>query len=387
MTSFRLGEGCTHIAGLLFALEGKETIEENVPCTSQPCQWNKPSKRVKETRPVEQISFKRIKYGEKVTAEKVEKERNKFKIDKTKFRASLTTNLGNDSKAALFCLLPNVEQKVKVESDLNVSNFEEVETSEHVSNISDPYINLISTIEQEQMTREDFQGFLTQCTQEVANEIEFRTRGQHSNPLWVSARKCRVTASIFHDIKTRKDSTCPDKLVEKIFGETKSFDNEALAWGRKQEMVAKKRYKAHMKLKQKKNVKVLEKGLVVCTSWSYVGASPDGVVSSEERTVLLEIKCPYKWRKSKILDACKDDDFYCTSDENGNISLKSNHRYFTQVQGQMGVCNIDLCHFVVHTLEDFVVIPVKYDQIFWQELLEKIKLFYTTYVVSKLPLK
>uniref|UniRef100_A0A8W8KYV8 SWIM-type domain-containing protein n=1 Tax=Magallana gigas TaxID=29159 RepID=A0A8W8KYV8_MAGGI len=38
------GEGCTHIAGLLFALEGRPSIDEleDMPCTSKPCQWNQP---------------------------------------------------------------------------------------------------------------------------------------------------------------------------------------------------------------------------------------------------------------------------------------------------------------------------------------------------------
>ena len=387
MIPYRLGEGCTHIAGLLFALEGRESNDdEDTPCTSKTCQWNQPTKRTKETKPVEQIQFKRIKYGEEAP-EKERKEVNKFNVDKVKFKDSLIAKLGNESNAALFCLMPPSSQESNVEADLNLARFEEVQTSEPKSHISDPHINLIYTAEQNKMTTGDFQKTLTKCSKEVADEIEFRTRGQHSNPLWVSASKHRITASIFHDIKTRKQSTCPEKLLCKIYGETKSFDNEALEWGRKQETVAKKRYKAYMKLKQKKNVKVLESGLVVCPNYSFIGASPDGFVSSEEGSYLLEIKCPYKWRNSKITEACKDPDFYCNSDENGNITLKTNHRYFTQIQGQMGVCKMDMCHFVVFTLVDFVVISVRFDQLFWQNLLEKIQLFYTSHVIEKLPLK
>lgn len=52
----------------------------------------------------------------------------------------------------------------------------------------------------------------------------------------------RVTASMFHGIKTKKDTTKPDNIVHKVLGESKLFDNSAVAWGRKQQPIAKKRY-------------------------------------------------------------------------------------------------------------------------------------------------
>lgn len=59
---FRLGKGCTHVAGLLFALEGRPANDEDTPW-----EWNRPSKRKKDTKPVKDMSFKRIKYcGENV---------------------------------------------------------------------------------------------------------------------------------------------------------------------------------------------------------------------------------------------------------------------------------------------------------------------------------
>ncbi|XP_053400508.1 uncharacterized protein LOC128557295 [Mercenaria mercenaria] len=161
------GEGCTHVAGLLFALEGRPITpvedDDNVPCTSKPCQWNQPSKRKKETRPVKDLTFKRI-------------------------------------------------------------------------------------------------------SSEVRSETELRTRGQHENSLWTNARKGRITASYFHDIKSRKDSTKTDTLLSKVFGENSSFDNSALQWGRKQEPIAKKRYKAHKKLKEGKTIKLTDRQWLDCAS-------------------------------------------------------------------------------------------------------------------------
>jgi hypothetical protein len=42
------------------------------------------------------------------------------------------------------------------------------------------------------------------------------------NPLWYKVRKGRITASIFHDVLTRKSNTPPQKLVERIVGNSES---------------------------------------------------------------------------------------------------------------------------------------------------------------------
>lgn len=59
-----LGEGCTHIAGLLFSLENISTTDKNEePCTSKPCEWSKPRKRKRKADMVKNIQFKKLKYG------------------------------------------------------------------------------------------------------------------------------------------------------------------------------------------------------------------------------------------------------------------------------------------------------------------------------------
>lgn len=55
------------------------------------------------------------------------------------------------------------------------------------------------------MSQSDFLTFISTCSQEIVDEIEVRTKGQHNNPLWMSARAARITASNFHEIKTKKN--------------------------------------------------------------------------------------------------------------------------------------------------------------------------------------
>jgi hypothetical protein len=77
------------------------------------------------------------------------------------FCEKLCVRLIGNTNSAIFDILPDVC------SDLNVTNYEEVSTSEIIT-------------------------------------LEIRTRGQHENPLWYKVRKGRITASIFHDVLTRK---------------------------------------------------------------------------------------------------------------------------------------------------------------------------------------
>lgn len=64
------------------------------------------------------------------------------------------------------------------------------------------------------MSQSDFLTFISKCSQEIVNEIEVRTKGQHNNPLWVSARAARITASNFHEIKTKKKySTKSENII------------------------------------------------------------------------------------------------------------------------------------------------------------------------------
>ena len=72
-----------------------------------------------------------------------------------------------------------------------------METSGHILHLSDIYIALQKTVQDEiseNMSQSDFLTFISTCSQEIVDEIEVRTKGQHKNPLWVSAWAARITA-------------------------------------------------------------------------------------------------------------------------------------------------------------------------------------------------
>jgi hypothetical protein len=284
---FSLGEGCTHIAGLLFALENITEIQEKnevdtAACTSKPCEWNKPSKRSKTCKTVDEIKFKRIKYDNDKEKEILKcKRKTEIKLKPSSascnFRDKICSKLGT-TRAVIFDLLepqPNINTNEHICSDLNVGRTESIETSEHITFSSDRYINLTTTIENESLSPESFLDFVTNIPSSVAEELEFRTRGQAENT-------------------------------------------------------------------------------------------------------------PYKYRFQTIEDACKDNSFCCFLNDDNNVQLKRSHKYFTQIQGQMAICQVQKCELVVYTTKDMKIIAISYDSSFWEDLLHKLNFFYELSVVPSL---
>ena len=318
------------------------------------------------------MNFKKIKHD--VIHEQ---RRVPLKTKSVSFCESICSRLQNND-AVIYDLVSVPDTNIEPDGDLNVGKIEEVETSPAETCISDKYIDVKSCLDLSHSNHDSEPSL----SEDICNEIEARTRGQSDNTLWFDTRKGRITASIFHDVLVRKDSTPPDNLVKRILGNNnENVTTNAIEWGRKHESIARKRYKTYMRLHHKQKLLIRESGLHLCNSCIYLGASPDGIVQSDSSGYIIEIKCPYKWRNSSIIDACRSKDFCCSLDENDQIKLKTHHRYYTQIQGQLGICQYKMCHLILYTLKDLKVIEIPFDEIFWLSLLEKLKSFYKNSVI------
>ena len=133
---------------------------------------------------------------------------------------------------------------------------------------------------------------------------------------------------------------------------------------------------------------------MVNPSHPYLGASPDGKVfdpTSASPFGLLEIKCPYTWRKHSIEAAFQDPNFPCEM-INGVPRLKRDHKqgYYAQVQGQLALSGLPWCDFVVylsgsHTL---CVERISFDPDYWNNtLLPLLSSFYFKHAISFLKKK
>jgi hypothetical protein len=104
-------------------------------------------------------------------------------------------------------------------------------------------------------------------------------------------------------------------------------------------------------------------GLFVDRVHSFLAATPDGVVAVED--ALVEVKCPYNGRRSKI---AKGKMFpFLEQLQDGELRLRRNHSYHFQVQGQMKICRKQFCYFVVFTNCDLLVEKIEFDGAFFDD--------------------
>ena len=97
------------------------------------------------------------------------------------------------------------------------------------------------------------------------------------------------------------------------------------------------------------------------------------------------MKCPAKYKDSTILDACSSDDRnFCLHVVDGQVHLKKNHQYYTQVQTQLFVTESAYCDFVVWTLKDCVILCIAPDKTFWNAQLQKAQDFFVKVALPEL---
>lgn len=138
---------------------------------------------------------------------------------------------------------------------------------------------------------------------------------EQRTPEWYEARNRIVTASDFYPAAFGTDSA-KRNFVTKKCGEAAPFlGSVATRWGVKYEDVARMMYELYM------SCKVREYGLLLHPTIDIMGASPDGYA---DFSVLIEIKNPYS---KTLMDVPPE--------------------YFAQVQGQLEVCGLTACDFVV----------------------------------------
>lgn len=222
----------------------------------------------------------------------------------------------------------------------------------------------------------------TYITLENAIALEEKTRGQN-NDLWHDSRKVRLTASQFGIICKRKKAVNASFLATLYQGP--NLDGvHSVVYGRKNEAIARVAYIKHMH-SLGKHITEFSAGFVVNPSMPFLGCSPDGKLHDPDEDPefgLLEIKCPISKRNKSIEEAC-DAKFSCCV-INGKLHLKENTDYYFQVQGQMVLCGVQWCDFVVFNGKDVWVERVRKDNSFCDAMLLKLSKFYVDHFLGHL---
>lgn len=103
---------------------------------------------------------------------------------------------------------------------------------------------------------------------------------------------------------------------------------------------------------------VTETGIWVNAKYPHLGASPDGIMQSQDPFGIVEIKCLKVLRDQTVSESINSVDIgkpvqalksQCFSILNGKLVLKKTHTYYYQVQMQLLVTEADYCDFILHT--------------------------------------
>lgn len=186
-------------------------------------------------------------------------------------------------------------------------------------------------------------------------DIERIAAAEQRSPEWHAARKWRLTGSNFAAALGHNPYTTPEQLVDNMLhgGFT---GNEATQWGCDHEDEACAAYEAHMRT-QFPDFAVRHTGLQIVYDYPFLGVSPDGLCSywdpdaGVRRQLLLEIKCPYRWRPGS---------FYKDTVP---------HYYYDQVQGCMGFLDLPAADFVVWTPVGMQVNRILFDAEYFEGVL------------------
>lgn len=131
-------------------------------------------------------------------------------------------------------------------------------------------------------------------------------------------------------------------------------------------------------------------GVLVSPEFPHLGASPDGLVNCthcEDHQRVLEIKCPssHKWRMESPEQCAIDPKFYCQLSCDGKVTLKRNHKFYYQVQGQLQLSGRKWCDFVVWTCVGISVERIFADiDFFKQYMLPSLNHFYVRAFIPEL---
>ena len=126
-------------------------------------------------------------------------------------------------------------------------------------------------------------------------------------------------------------------------------------------------------------VKTFTSGFIVNPSYPFLGCSPHGkVIDKNEDTPygILEIKCPYKHRNVIPQRACSGDSQFHLEMIDDFPVLKKTHKYYKEVQGQMGISGAKWCDFMTYPFKGMVIEHIYFDRDFFADMHLNLEEFY-----------
>jgi len=397
----RVRGSCKHVAGICHHIIAKIAGGENVSVTSREQAWDLPcGKHQHEPDFLRNIKIKKIKGNCQLEGKAAKG--NRFDFDPRALEDRRVKRIedldleglrkASDSKAAILKFFPRehpVWQESPDLSDVAIVMEETVTAIEE-----EPLPPTIPDIAKQcDSVDEIVEAALRPLSFDDVKRISEATVQQSNNELWFSVRTGRITAS--------KLKNCADKVdleEGKVRGETASYVKQimnyypkahspAINWGIYNEphaiadfVKAQRGFHKHMKVKPC--------GVFVCGQYPFIAASPDAIVTCDccgDRP--LEVKNPFKYRHMFIQNYAAQMDSCLEILENGKISLKYDHAYYTQVQLQILATGADVGYFCVRMAAPECSLhcqEVYMNTDFLEEAVAKAEVFFRLVVVPEL---
>jgi hypothetical protein len=187
------------------------------------------------------------------------------------------------------------------------------------------------------------------------HEIFRNTLGQSTSVIWKQERQCRLTASRFGMVVKRKADQSKS-FVNSICNPADLSHIPWVKYGIENEDTVAELYRQAM-ISEGKSVQLFDVGLCVNPSLPHLGASLDRGVydpSSESKYGGLEVKtCPKAGQLGISVNEAVDhpefkSDFFLQQ-QNDVISLKQDHNYYYQIQGQLALTQLPWVDFVAYS--------------------------------------
>ena len=386
-----LGEACTHIASLLYAVDGTVRVRDSRTVTQEPAYWLLPA------------SVKKVSYAEvrdiNFSSAKAMKKQFENQLDNV---CAAPGQVPTSTKKARKTVIPPTDDDLQLFYGNLHKTGKKSSLLSVIPEYADHYVpktlstklppDLTALRENEAITL-NFKDLMDKCNtikletchEEIEN-LEIATREQSKSNLWFQFRAGRITASKMKAV-TRTDPSYPaESLIKSVcYPVEYRFETEATKWGTNHEKTAVQSLLCKLKEDGHENVCVENCGVFVSEEYPFIGASPDSIVSCECcGKQLVEVKCPFTKRNDILKDIKHDKAFFLKEDDSGELKLDSEHEYFYQIQTQMGVTKVESCLFVVWTSVDLHVEQILFDEEKWQEMARKADHFFRTAVLPEL---
>lgn len=377
-----LGEACTHIATLLFAVDTTVKIRDSKTVTQEPAYWLLPA------------THREVRYREVGEIDFTSALTKKKQLDEAIASGSPVSSRVRQPK--------NIAAPSHAELDSFFRGLSLGDTKPVVLSLLPPYSDgfvpkqaqvnfpaVLSDMFQDELYKQPFHVVLEKCssvtlavTLQQAEAVEMATRAQANSRLWPKFRAGRVTASRFHKVCHTDPSQPAPSAIKDICYPDRHLTTPAIRWGIKHENVAKAAYRKTMT--GHANFSMRDSGLVIHNRYPEIGASPDGVVRCDccgEGS--LEVKCPYLVR-DEVLSEVKEGATCLAKNADGTLHLQKGHAYYYQVQCQLFVCGHSYGDFVVWTQRSYHCERIYKDNILWEEMVPKARHFFRVGVLPEL---